>query len=189
MMKKSEHKYLSGFTLLEVMISVIIFAGITLGLFFTFSEISAYFSKETYIEDVNHYGNTVLDDLNSTLMKAKKITLTSRNGFRVLEVVSPDDKKDVFSAEDDKGILRNGESFVPFKSFKTDIAEYTVTEFWVETLPAADGAYSPALAKIRRSMFVVTFEVLLNAHRKKIDTEQAFRFSRTVFAANYYLNI
>ncbi|NOZ07927.1 MAG: hypothetical protein GXO91_03490 [FCB group bacterium] len=186
----------NGFTLLEAITSLIIFAAIALGLTYTFSEIQAYFRQQTYFEDADHYGNTVLDMIADSLMLATEVTLTSRNGYSVIDLKIPHRSTEtgqivnshpVFFADEEKGVLLNGEPIWLFKSFKSTTTVYELQDFWCEPLPASIGNYSPALSKIRRSTYVLSMAVRLKVQRKSSVVKKVFKFRRKVFAANDYL--
>ncbi len=189
-------KQKNGFTLLELITSLIIFSAIALGLTYTFSEIQAYFRQQTFFEDADHYGNTVLDMIADSLMIANDITLTSRNGYSVIDLKIPHRSKQngsivtnhpVFFADIEKGVLLDSEPIWLFKSYKSVIADYELQDFWCELLPGGIGNSSPALAKIRRSTYVLSLAIKLKIQRNSNVVRKIFKFRRKIFAANDYL--
>ena len=198
MSQRKNKKSVSGFTLMEMMLTIIIFSAVTLGISYTFSEIYAYYLQQTYYEDVANYGNTWADEIVDYIRAAEKITLTSRDGYRVIEIKyykkDPDTgeinlEKKTFSASAADGILED-DHVLPrrrFKTFTSDIADYKLEQFWCDPIAGDLGNFSQGLNRVRKAIYEITIEIRLKTLRKGMTTAKTFQFKRRVFASNVYL--
>ncbi len=189
-----------GITLAEMVLAMIISAAVMLGLYYSHSEIVSYLNKEQVAEDVNHYGNLVVDEIAKSLRSAIKVTLGSVNANRTLRTeVSSGDKFYIF-VDPDEGMVRDynphqmaGSSDKPdlprIVSFMDQNARIELRRFWVDPIPTTnfDGNVGQDITKMRQYIYRIELDIDLITYRRNRRIVTPFEFRRDIFARNYYL--
>ena len=71
----SKYRLQNGFTLVEVIVSVIIAAILAGGLIYVVGEANFFLRKQSYRENVRNYVHTTYNDIFSTLINAEKVEI------------------------------------------------------------------------------------------------------------------
>jgi len=188
MINPRKYRFLPGFTLVETVTVVIISGIVMLGMFKVSSDISGYFGKESYYEDINHYGNTALDKIVIQLKKAEEIQLSAANGYRMIRLRDGNNNQDHFHASRYDGILQNGVPLMKYRSFKEGSVNYELSYFWCDPIPQTiQDPHKPSYSKLRESIFLIELHIDAVIVKDGQRIVKPFMFNREVFAPRHYL--
>ena len=83
------NKLMEGFTLIEMMTSIIISSSVMFSLFFIFNQINVQIKLEENEFEVNGYANLVLDEIAYTMSKCKELSYETRLGRTTIVTENP----------------------------------------------------------------------------------------------------
>ena len=108
----SKYRLQNGFTLVEVIVSVIIAAILAGGLIYVVGEANFFLRKQSYRENVRNYVHTTYNDIFSTLINAEKVEILGPEKIQCTfsNTVSGMDSIVTYQAREKEGILLNGHS-------------------------------------------------------------------------------
>ena len=88
-MKVNENKLFEGFTLIEMITSIIISSSVMLSLFFIFNQINMQIKLEENEFEINGYANLVLDEIAYTMSKCRGLSYETRLGKTTIVTDNP----------------------------------------------------------------------------------------------------
>ena len=101
-------KLQEGFTLPEVAASMTLMSIVLLSVLYITGEASYFFNREIMREEVQHYGNTILDDISDQISTAPEINLAFTHNSRKISCVF-DTVSYVYTGDRHRGIMKDGE--------------------------------------------------------------------------------
>ena len=192
-MKKYIYTIISGFTLVEFLVNIIIVTGITLSMFFLFSNIQENINNEDNYSDILNYGNRVLDELETEMSLASTInTVFQTNDFTIINLTYPNNNKTLnYLISSNEGLVKND---VPFDNFinkdSHDRLKYEIKRFNIENnLSKILGSESDTkdFNILRTSSYLITLEIdIFNRSEKIIRT---IKLERKFYSPSKYIDI
>tara|TARA_Y100000590_G_C15398726_1_gene892955 strand:- start:61 stop:672 length:612 start_codon:yes stop_codon:yes gene_type:complete len=190
-MKKNTNIIQSGFTLVESLVSILIVSSISFSMFFAFYQIQKNLVNEDYKSDMINYGNRVLDDIETEIIKSYqliKINQSLSNTTLELYYNNTENKtKYLISLEN--GIKKNnGESnrYTPIDIYNPkdneDRYKYKITNFEISqpTLSAGDiWSYEANMARYASYEIKLEIDLYNYPYNKVIET---LEFNRRIFS-------
>ena len=175
-----------GFTLPEVAVSMTIMSIVFLSVLYITGEASYFFNREIMREEIQHYGNTILDDLSDQITTAPEIKLSYTSNSRKI-VCEFDSVSYVYTADPFLGILKDGKPLEILRFNKSKKIPYQLELMEFDCTP--EFAVSERVDReLRNSVYNIelVIDALFNKDNKEI--RQRFEFTRKVFARSRYAN-
>ena len=179
-------KLQEGFTLPEVAASMTLMSIVLLSVLYITGEASYFFNREIMREEVQHYGNTILDDISDQISTAPEVNLAFTHNSRKISCVF-DSVSYVYTGDRHRGIMKDGEplEILRFNNskiipYKLELMEFDCT-FAFEVFETTD-------KNLREAIYDI--ELVIDALYTKNDKElrQRFEFTRRVFARSKFAN-
>ena len=184
---KNIKKMEQGFTLPELAASMTLMSVVLLSVMYITGEASYFFNRELMREEVQHYGNSVLDDIADQMSTAPEINVNFSHNSRKISCVF-DTVSYVYTGDRHRGILKDGDPFDVFRFNKGRTLPFKMElmEFDCKSAFEISETFDPVL---RESIY--TIELVIDAlfHKNDNELRQRFEFSRRVFARSKFANV
>ena len=181
-----------GFTLPELAASMTLMSIVILSVLYITGEASYFFNREIMREEIQHYGNTILDDISDQISSAPEVNLSFTHNSRKISCVFDDINGDdsityVYTGDRYQGILKDGEPIEILRFNNSKISPYKLELIEFDCNSAFDVS-EPATEDLRNSFLDI--ELIIDALYTKNDKElrQRFEFTRRIFARSKFAN-
>ncbi len=163
MIKGNLHiKLQAGFTLMELLISLVISSIVFLGICFVIVENSAQYAYEDIKLDSKVFANYVLDDIESTIVKGSNVTISPGTYTRIDEItVTLTDGNVIYSSHAEHGISKSGKKIYNYdNTYENGRTKYNITEMRCYK-PTSDSynPSNPASPQVLNSSFILEIEI------------------------------
>lgn len=111
----SEDKIQSGFTLVEVIATIVISLTSLTGMIYVYSEINNHITQDTLQNDMNHYCERVLDDIAYSIRASNNITYSTFGSYQKIIVHLGGRERVTYTISETEGILKNGRPMGHFR--------------------------------------------------------------------------
>ena len=179
-------KYQEGFTLLEMATSMTLMSIVLMSLIYITGEAMYYFDRELLKEEIQHYANSVLDEMTDEISTAPKVKLSVTQNSRKISCEF-DSVTYVYTGDINKGILKDGKPFkkLRFNEYREQDYQLELKEF--DCTPALSATETNDLL-LHQSVF--TLEMIIDAVYNKKDKEVRDQhiFKRQIFARSKFAN-
>ena len=172
----------SGFTLIELTITMSISSVVLLGMFYIFMHVSNIFTREIAINKIVKYGNTVLDVIADEVRSAENVEFVEEEGTCEITINS-DNQETIYWADKEKGIYDNSYSpQYPLNVNPDSKHFYTIENF------LCDYSNDRSLSfDLRNSIIDLTMEIKLQFDKDEKPYE-LFSFTREIFSHNGFID-
>ena len=179
-------KLQKGFTLPEVAASMTLMSIVLLSVLYITGEASYFFNLEIMREEVQHYGNTILDDISDQISTAPEVNLSFTHNSRKISCVF-DSVSYVYTGDRHRGIMKDGEPLEILRFNNSKIMPYKL-ELMEFDCTSAFEVSETFDQNLREAIFDI--ELVIDALYTKNDKElrQRFEFTRRVFARSKFAN-
>ena len=174
-------------TIPEAAASMTIMSVVLLSLMYITGEAYYYFNRELMREDVQHYSNTVLDEIADMIYSAPEVDMGNDHNSETIQCYYPESTI-VYSADKELGVLKDGEplDFLRFNKSKTLPYKMELMEF--------DCSYGFHITEttdedLRESFYKIELVIDALFNKNDIELRQQFKFSRSVFARSNFARI
>ena len=176
-----------GYTLPEVAASMTLMSVVLVSLMYITGEASFYFNREMMREEVQHYANTVLDDIADQMSTAPEINVNFSHNSRKISCVF-DTVAYVYTADRNRGVLKDGDPMDILRFNKSRELPYKMELMHFDCISAME-ITETFDQDLRESVYKI--ELVIDALFSKNDNElrQRFEFSRRVFARSKFARI
>tara|TARA_B100001029_G_scaffold55915_1_gene45105 strand:- start:1436 stop:1993 length:558 start_codon:yes stop_codon:yes gene_type:complete len=180
------NKIEQGFTLPEVAASMTIMSVVLMSVLYITGEASYFFNREMMREEIQHYGNTVLDEIVDQMSTAPEINVNFSHNSRKIACVF-DTVSYVYTGDRYSGVLKDGKPLDILRFNKTKSLPYTLElmEFDCTSAFEISETWDP---KLRESIYNVELVIDALYNKNDIELRQRFEFSRRVFARSKFAN-
>jgi len=185
-----------GFTLVEVIISMLVSTVIFLLMGYVFIQANSYYSEQFIREHVVNYGNIVMTEFNSLFKQANDISVSNLQGVSRIRFKYPDESVDVVTVNRDNGFFLNdapmigrtnlfGHADVNYFHYDMDNRiEYKIAKFNCTQVPASTGLFGKLTQTMYRLHLVIEMETVANGSVFTRD----FEFKKDIFATKEYIS-
>ena len=163
MKNKNTHiKLQEGFTLMELLVSLVISSIIFLGMGFIITETSQHHAYEDVKLDSKVFANYVLDDIENTIVRGSNVNITAGIYSGIDEItISLTEGSIVYSSHSKHGIAKSGNKIYNYdNTYDNGRAKYSITEMRCYK-PTSDSynLSSPASLDILNSSFILELKI------------------------------
>ena len=187
----------NGFTFVEMSATIVVIGIIGLGLTMTLRTTFLHYSTDFVRQEIRHYGNTVIRELNERISHAQKVDFDVFNGFARIKLWDDASKaipSEIIRASLENGILLNDEPLIdgtlhlPKIGRFRDNNQHRVSLINFQTQQAIENR--PSLTKFKNAMINIDLVLGLESsvYTSGVTTTEQFNFSRAVFIANNYIS-
>ena len=175
-MKNNLKKLEQGFTLPEVVASMTIMSIVLMSLLYITGEASYFFNREIMREEVQHYANTILDEIADQMSTAPEINVNFSHNSRKISCVF-DTVSYVYTGDKYRGIMKDGDPLDILRFNKSRALTFRLELMEFDCNSAFDVS-EPATEDLRDSFLDI--ELVIDALYTKNDKElrQRFEFTR-----------
>tara|TARA_B100000029_G_scaffold187500_1_gene184962 strand:+ start:375 stop:923 length:549 start_codon:yes stop_codon:yes gene_type:complete len=177
-------KYQEGFTLLEMATTMTLMSIVLMSLIYISGEAMYFFDREILKEEVQHYANSVLDEITDQISTAPKVKLSVTQNSRKI-ACEFDSVTYVYTGDHNKGILKDGKPLptLRFNEYRGQDYRLELKEFDCTPALSVTETNSPLLHQS-----VYTVEMVIDAVYDKKDKSLRDRhtFKRQIFARSKY---
>ena len=182
-------KLQDGFTLPELAASMTLMSIVLLSVLYITGEASYFFNREIMREEIQHYGNTILDDISDQISTAPEVNLSYTHNSRKISCVFDDDSVTyVYTGDRQHGIMKNGEPLDILRFNNSKIAPYKLELMEFDCNSAFDVS-EPASNDLRESFFDIELVIEALYTKNNKEQRQRFEFTRRVFARSKFANV
>lgn len=181
---KLRQKKEQGFTLPELAASMTIMSVVLMSVLYITGEASYFFSREMIREDIQHYGNSVLDEISDQMSTAPEINVNFAHNSKKISCVF-DTVSYVYTGDRHRGILKDGDPIdkLRFNKSKSRSYQLELMEFDCTSAFEISETFDPNL---RESVYNIELVIDVLYNKKDIELRQRFEFSRRVFARSKF---
>jgi len=185
-MKNNLKKLEQGFTLPEVVASMTIMSIVLMSLLYITGEASYFFNREIMREEVQHYANTILDEIADQMSTAPEINVNFSHNSRKISCVF-DTVSYVYTGDKYRGIMKDGDplDILRFNKSRTLPFKLELMEFDCTSAFDIAETFDP---KLRQSIYNIELVIDALYNKNDIELRQRFEFSRRVFARSKFAN-
>ena len=175
-------KLTKGFTIVELMISIMIATVIVGGLIYIVGESNFYLRKQMYRENVKKYADNVLNDIFLSTINANEVNIQNQGqiicGFKKSDGIV--DSLKVYDFRINQGILVDGKPLqTAFFHNKDKNKNYYMQVVKFEAKTAFDGIGVDS--DLRDAVIDVFLGIQLNYRRGNRNVAESFPFQKTIF--------
>ncbi|MBC8215802.1 MAG: prepilin-type N-terminal cleavage/methylation domain-containing protein [Candidatus Marinimicrobia bacterium] len=176
-----------GFTLVELIATMVIFTTVLTGMIYVFAETNIHFTREFKRSEVMAYGNRVLDDMAYSLKVSKGVTYGTYGNFQKVIIDLGGNNRVTYTINREEGLLKNGRSLGYFRTKHpngntlVEIAGFSCgspTEWSFFTDP-----------KVRSATYNVRFTLNLLDETNENTILEKLYFEREVFSPTLYKKV
>ncbi len=175
-------KIVKGFTIVELMVTVMLASVIVGGLIYVVGESNLYLSKQMYRESVNKYADNVLNDIFLSAINANEVNIETQGqiicGFKKTDGLI--DSLKVYDFSVNQGIMVDGRPLeTAFFHNKDKNKNYYMQIVKFEAKSAFDGIGVDS--DLRNAVVDIFLGIQLNYRRGERKITESFPFQKTIF--------
>jgi len=181
-MLSMKSKIVKGFTIVELMVTVMLASVIVGGLIYVVGESNLYLSKQMYRESVNKYADNVLNDIFLSAINANEVNIETQGqiicGFKKTDGLI--DSLKVYDFSVNQGIMVDGRPLeTAFFHNKDKNKNYYMQIVKFEAKSAFDGIGVDS--DLRNAVVDIFLGIQLNYRRGERKITESFPFQKTIF--------
>ena len=180
-------KIQAGFTLMEMLVSLVISSIIFLGMCFIITETSRHHAYEDIKLDSKVFANYVLDDIESTIVKGSAISISAGTYTGIDQItITLTDGSIVYGSHAEHGVAKNENKIYNYdNTYDNGKAKYSITELRCYK-PTSDSynPSNPASLSILNSSYIL--ELKIGLFDPAGDELETFMVDRYVFNPYIY---
>ena len=185
--KNTHIKIQAGFTLMEMLVSLVISSIIFLGMCFIITETSRHHAYEDVKLDSKVFANYVLDDIESTIVKASNVSISAGTYTGIDQItITLSDSSIVYGSHAEHGVAKDDNKIYNYdNTYNNGKAKYSITQLRCYK-PDSDSynPLNPASLSILNSSFILELKIgLFNPAGDELET---FMVDRYVFNPYIY---
>jgi prepilin-type N-terminal cleavage/methylation domain-containing protein len=185
--KDTHIKLQAGFTLMEMLISLVISSVVFLGMSFILTETSRHHAFEEVKLDSKVFANYVLDDIENTLVKGSNVSISAGTYTGIDEItIALTDGNTVYASHSEYGVSKDNNKIYNYDNiYDNGIAKFSIKEMRCYK-PTSDSYSSsnPASLNILNSSFILELEIAL--FDPAGDELESFMMDRYIFNPYIY---
>ena len=160
--KNTDIKLQAGFTLIEMLISLVISSIIFFGMCFVITETSKHHAYEDVKLESKVFANYILDDIESIIVKGSSVSISAGTytGIDEITITLPDGNI-VYGSHSDHGISKDDNKIYNYDNiYENGREKYSITEMRCYR-PTSDNYYpsNPASLSILNSSFILELKI------------------------------
>jgi prepilin-type N-terminal cleavage/methylation domain-containing protein len=181
-MLSMKSKIVKGFTIVELMVTVMLASVIVGGLIYVVGESNLYLSKQMYRESINKYADNVLNDIFLSAINANEVNIETQGqiicGFKKTDGLI--DSLKVYDFSVNQGIMVDGRPLeTAFFHNKDKNKNYYMQIVKFEAKSAFDGIGVDS--DLRNAVVDIFLGIQLNYRRGERKITESFPFQKTIF--------
>ena len=185
--KNTHIKIQAGFTLMEMLVSLVISSIIFLGMCFVITETSRHHAYEDVKLDSKVFANYVLDDIESTIVKGSAISISAGTYTSIDQItITLSDGSIVYGSHVEHGVAKDDNKIYNYDNiYDNGIAKFSIIEMRCSK-PTTDSynPSNPASLSILNSSFILKLKIgLFDPAGDELET---FMVDRYVFNPYIY---
>ena len=188
--------YSNGFSLIEMMITLILSSGITIGMMYIYLSITIFIEKDLFEEDIQHYVSHIYELISEDIFDADSIRIENILGNNRLVILNDDHQDIIYTYDDDKMIISgNATNFSNEGSETVFIAgdynffnhnKYDITFDFIPNDNVLTNS-DTGVTMLRNNVYDIEIEVTIQNKPNFSPYNKTLLYKRKFFAQNNYI--
>ena len=197
-MNKSNNitKFSQGFSLIEMMITLMLSSSITVGMMYIYLSITLFIEKDLMEEDVQHYVSHIYELISEDIFDADSIRIENILGNNRLVILNTDHQNIIYSFDDESIIITgdateisNPENDNVFIASDYDLFENKKYDVTFDFIPSDNVLTNSdtGVTMLRNNVYEVEIQVEVEGNSDFNNYNRIFNYKRRFFAQNNFI--